>query len=92
MFMGSLTFLSQPRSNALEGQRTQAFSRNIFSWVSRVSLASEADILHDCGLETMLFLRYLRLLVTIFGPSTIVISPLLIPLTLVGVREPSQGS
>ena len=50
---------------------------------------SSSDFIQKCGLDAYFFLRYLRTLLKIFIPLSLVILPILIPLNFVHGRGPS---
>ena len=53
-------------------------SDGIVSWTIRVWSTKEVDILRHAGLESVLFLRYLRLCVSIFGVPSVLLTPVII--------------
>ena len=53
-------------------------SDGIFSWIIRVWSTEEVDILRHAGLESVLFLRYLRLCILIFGVPSVLLTPVII--------------
>lgn len=61
------------------------------AWVKPVFKTSNSEFIQKCGLDSYLFLRYLRLLVKIFLPMGLVIIPILLPLNSTGENNEVSG-
>lgn len=55
-----------------------------FGWLYSVLTFDDQEIIHACGLDAYFFLRYLRTLLKIFTPLSVIILPVLVPLNYVG--------
>ncbi len=73
-----------------EKQRAEAPS-GLFSWISAVFQTSDRVILQKSGLDAFFFLRYLRTLLKIFVPLSLIVVPILVPLNLVHGKNAPGG-
>ena len=81
---------SQPRTYLVpERERTAPSPAGLFRWIIPVFRTSNSEFIKKCGLDAYFFLRYLRMLLKIFIPLSIVILPILIPINKVGGRDTS---
>ncbi|KAJ9643738.1 hypothetical protein H2204_001883 [Knufia peltigerae] len=77
----------QPRTYLVpERERTRPTPPGWWKWIKPVFVTSNSEFVQKCGLDAYFFLRYLRTLLKIFIPATLVILPILIPLNVVGGR------
>lgn len=78
---------SQPKTYLVpERQRTKPPPSGIINWIIPVFRTSNSDFIQKCGLDAYFFLRYLRTLLKIFVPLSLLILPILIPINLVNGR------
>lgn len=71
-------------------KRTIAPGASLFSWLIHVSEISLNEIQETCNLDEFFFLRFIRMLVTLFSISTLVLLPVLLPLNwLSGEKQDS---
>ncbi|KAM0714549.1 hypothetical protein Q7P37_009845 [Cladosporium fusiforme] len=71
---------SRPRSYLLpERQCTQKPPDGVFTWLRPVWSTPDEHIIDRCGLDAYLFLRYIRMMLRIFLPVTLVALPVLVP-------------
>ncbi|EZF34642.1 hypothetical protein TMEN_503 [Trichophyton mentagrophytes] len=85
-----LTRIYQPRTYLVpERERTAPSPAGLFRWIIPVFRTSNSEFIKKCGLDAYFFLRYLRMLLKIFIPLSIVILPILIPINKVGGRDTS---
>lgn len=73
-----------------EKQRAEAPS-GLLSWISAVFQTSDRVILQKSGLDAFFFLRYLRTLLKIFVPLSLIVVPILVPLNLVHGKNAPGG-
>lgn len=78
-----LTIISQPRAYTLGDHPLSALRPGPISWVMPFFRVTDSVIFDLCGLDSYLFLRYLRTMVLLFGPLSLVIVPSLLSLNLV---------
>ena len=76
-----------------ERERAAAPPKGPWRWIFAVFKIANTDFIQKCGLDAYFFLRYLRALLKIFIPITIIILPILLPMNAVGGRGPdfTQG-
>ncbi|EEQ31857.1 hypothetical protein McanMca71_007806 [Microsporum canis] len=85
-----LTRIYQPRTYLVpERERTAPSPAGLFRWIIPVFRTSNSEFIKKCGLDAYFFLRYLRMLLKIFIPLSIIILPILIPVNKVGGRDRS---
>ncbi|KAK2841539.1 hypothetical protein FQN49_006156 [Arthroderma sp. PD_2] len=83
-----LTRIYQPRTYLVpERERTAPSPAGLFRWIIPVFRTSNSEFIKKCGLDAYFFLRYLRMLLKIFIPLSIVILPVLLPVNKVGGRD-----
>jgi hypothetical protein len=63
-----------------EKDRTPIPPAGLFRWIIPVLKTPNAVLISKCGLDAYFFLRFLRMLLKIFIPSSIVVLPILIPI------------
>ena len=63
-----------------ERERTTAPPTSLWRWILPVFRTSNSDFIQKCGLDAYFFLRYLRTLLKIFIPLTVIILPILLPI------------
>lgn len=81
---------SQPRTYLVpEKERTDPSPPGLFHWIIPVFKTSNSEFIQKCGLDAYFFLRYLRMLLKIFIPLSLLILPVLIPLNKVGGKGSS---
>ena len=79
-----MVLTSQPKTYLVpERERTRPPPPGLFHWVIPVFRTSNSDFIQKCGLDAYFFLRYLRTLLKIFVPLSLLILPILIPINLV---------
>ncbi|KAL1955363.1 hypothetical protein VTO42DRAFT_8645 [Malbranchea cinnamomea] len=87
---GKLTRIYQPRTYLVpERERTEPSPPGLFRWIIPVFKTSNSEFIQKCGLDAYFFLRYLRMLLKIFIPLSLLILPVLIPLNKVGGKGTS---
>lgn len=69
-----------------ERERIRAPPTGLWRWIVPVFRTSNSDFIQKCGLDAYFFLRYLRTLLKIFVPLSLLILPILIPINLVHGR------
>ncbi|KAF4126665.1 calcium permeable stress-gated cation channel [Geosmithia morbida] len=67
-----------------ERERTDPPPAGLFSLFITLFKYSDREVIKKCGLDAYFFLRYLRTLLVIFTPITLVVLPVLVPLNYVG--------
>ena len=72
-------------------ERVEPPPPGFLAWVKPVFKTSNSEFIQKCGLDSYLFLRYLRLLIKIFLPMGLVILPILLPLNSTGVNNEVSG-
>ncbi|KAK5800759.1 hypothetical protein VI817_002971 [Penicillium citrinum] len=84
LLKGKLTRIYQPRTYLVpDRERTAPSPPGLFRWIGPVFRTSSSEFIQKCGLDAYFFLRYLRMLVKIFVPLSILILPVLLPLNRV---------
>jgi len=84
---------SQPRTFLVpERERTSAPPKGLWQWILPVFKTSDSEFIRKCGLDAYFFLRYLRTLLKIFIPLSLVILPILLPLNAVDGRGSNFAS
>ncbi|KAI1921025.1 hypothetical protein LOZ07_000324 [Ophidiomyces ophidiicola] len=87
---GKLTRIYQPRTYLVpERERTNPSPPGLFRWIGPVFKTSNSEFIQKCGLDAYFFLRYLRMLLKIFIPLSLLILPILVPVNKVGGRDQS---
>ncbi|PGH12545.1 hypothetical protein AJ80_06706 [Polytolypa hystricis UAMH7299] len=85
---GKLTRIYQPRTYLVpERERTDPSPAGLFRWIAPVFTTSNSEFIQKCGLDAYFFLRYLRMLIKIFLPLSLVVLPVLLPLNKVGGKD-----
>jgi len=69
-----------------ERERIRAPPTGLWRWIVPVFRTSNSDFIQKCGLDAYFFLRYLRTLLKIFVPLSLLILPILIPINLIHGR------
>lgn len=70
----------QPRSYLpIPSKRSEPLSSGWLSWIPQIIMADDEQIIHQNGLDAYCFLRFLRLLLYIFTPITILSWTILLP-------------
>ncbi|WEW57982.1 hypothetical protein PRK78_003449 [Emydomyces testavorans] len=79
---------SQPRTYLVpERERTTPSPPGLFRWVGPVFKTSNSEFIQKCGLDAYFFLRYLRMLLKIFIPLSLLVLPVLLPVNKVDGRD-----
>ena len=79
-----LIHISHPRSFLVpERERVAAPLKGPWRWIAAVFHTSNSEFIEKCGLDAYFFLRYLRMLLKIFVPLTLLLTPILICLNAV---------
>ncbi|RMZ90277.1 hypothetical protein DV736_g2497, partial [Chaetothyriales sp. CBS 134916] len=74
----------QPRSFLIPlKDRVKPPPNNPFRWLSTLLKTSPDTVLRKAGMDAYFFIRYLTMCLKIFGPSAVIILPILIPLNFV---------
>ena len=73
-------------------ERTSPPPKGLWQWIPHVFKVSNSEFIQKCGLDAYFFLRYLRTLLKVFIPCTLVLLPVLLPLNAVGGRGPHFAS
>ncbi|KAK3169310.1 hypothetical protein OEA41_008693 [Lepraria neglecta] len=90
--LNRLTQLYQPRTYLVPGkQRAELSPPGLVSWIPAVFQTSDRVILQKSGLDAFFFLRYLRTLLKIFVPLSLIVIPVLVPLNLVHGKNAPGG-
>ncbi|KGO75382.1 Protein of unknown function DUF3779, phosphate metabolism [Penicillium italicum] len=85
LLKGKLSRIYQPRTYLVpDRERTTPSPPGLFRWIIPVFRTSSSEFIQKCGLDAYFFLRYLRMLLKIFFPLSLVILPVLLPLNRVG--------
>ncbi|EKV11410.1 hypothetical protein PDIG_50470 [Penicillium digitatum PHI26] len=85
LLKGKLTRIYQPRTYLVpDRERTTPSPPGLFRWIVPVFRTSSSEFIQKCGLDAYFFLRYLRMLLKIFLPLSLVILPVLIPINRIG--------
>lgn len=86
---GRFSRIYQPRTFLVpERERTKAPPKGLWQWLQPVFRTTNSDFIQKCGLDAYFFLRYLRTLLKIFIPLSLLLLPILIPVNAVGGRGP----
>ena len=72
-------------------ERVEPPPPGFLAWVKPVFKTSNTEFIQKCGLDSYLFLRYLRLLIKIFLHMGLVILPILLPLNSTGENNDVSG-
>ncbi|CUA72941.1 Phosphate metabolism protein 7 [Saccharomyces cerevisiae S288c] [Rhizoctonia solani] len=72
------------------GKRTAELPSGPWKWLPAVIFAPTEDIIRKNGLDAYLFLRFLRLMILIFGVFTLISWPILLPVN--SINMPGGGS
>ena len=75
-----------------EKERTPAPPAGIWRWIIPVFKTSDDDFMSKCGLDAYFFVRYLRILLKVFGILSLAILPILLPLNALGGRNKQPGA
>lgn len=67
--------VSHPRKHIFLHTTASPLRRNLFRTVRTLLKEPESTFVHDCGVESVLFLHYLWSLFTLFGSTTLFITP-----------------
>ncbi|KMU83435.1 hypothetical protein CIHG_01217 [Coccidioides immitis H538.4] len=87
---GKLVRIYQPRTYLVpERERTAPSPPGLFQWIGPVFKTSNSEFIQKCGLDAYFFLRYLRMLLKIFIPLSLLILPTLLPVNKVDGRDRS---
>ncbi|KAK2740225.1 hypothetical protein FQN55_008951 [Onygenales sp. PD_40] len=88
LLKAKLTRIYQPRTYLVpERERTDPSPAGFFQWITPVFRTSNSEFIQKCGLDAYFFLRYLRMLLKIFLPLSLVIIPVLIPINKAGGKD-----
>ena len=89
---GKLPRIYNPRSYLVpERERVSAPQAGLWRWAIPVLQTSNSEFIQKCGLDAYFFLRYLRMLLKIFIPLTILILPILLSVNAIGGRGDNFG-
>ncbi|KAF8456791.1 hypothetical protein BDZ91DRAFT_525406 [Kalaharituber pfeilii] len=81
----------EPRSYLVpEKRRTPAAGSGLLAWIKPIFATSSSDFIAKSGLDAYFFLRYLLMLLKIFGILAVVILPVLVPINFVGGKNDSN--
>lgn len=58
--------------------------RVLTRWLKPVLAVSDEAVLHDCGVDAFLFLRYIKFLLVMFAPLAMVVLPILLSMNVIG--------
>ncbi|KAF1826943.1 DUF221-domain-containing protein [Dissoconium aciculare CBS 342.82] len=80
-----LTRIYVPRSYLVpKSQRVPQPPRGLIGWLYPIFTTTNLTLIQRCGLDAYFFLRYLRLLLKIFLPTSILVLPILLPINQTG--------
>ena len=87
---GKLQRIYLPRTFLVpEHERTTPPPKGLWQWLKPIFQTTNSEFIQKCGLDAYFFLRYLRTLLRIFIPSTLLVLPILLPVNAVGGRGPN---
>ena len=66
-------------------RRSQQLPKGVFGWLPALLRAPTADIIQKNGLDSYMFIRFLRLLVIVFFVNMILTIAVLVPVNHIGV-------
>ena len=72
-------------------ERVEPPPPGLLAWVRPVFRTSSSEFIQKCGIDSYLFLRYMRLLLKIFVPMALVILPILLPINSTGANNGVSG-
>lgn len=76
-----LTRIYRPRTYLVaERERISIPPHGIIGWVKPVFTIPSLQLIQKCGLDAYFFIRYLRMLLKIFTPMLVIITPILLPI------------
>lgn len=73
-----------------EKERVAEPRGGVFGWFVSMTKTSNSDFIKACGLDAYFYLRYLRMLLKIFGPAALIFIPILLPINKVGITGSDQ--
>jgi hypothetical protein len=76
-----LTRIYRPRTYLVpERERVPIPPHGLIGWIKPVFATPSLHIIQKCGLDAYFFIRYLRMLLKIFAPMLVVLTPILLPI------------
>ena len=86
---GKLHRIYLPRTFLVpERERTTPPPKGVWQWMKPIFQTRNSEFIQKSGLDAYFFLRYLRTLLKIFVPCTLLVLPILLPVNAVGGRGP----
>lgn len=78
---------SQPRTYLIaDWLRVQKPPDGILAWLMPVCTTPDVEIIQKCGVDAFLFIRYIRMMLKIFVPTSLVVIPVLTPINRLSGR------
>ncbi|EGE00936.1 hypothetical protein TESG_08223 [Trichophyton tonsurans CBS 112818] len=88
-----LTRVYQPRTYLVpERERIAQSPASVFRWIIPVFRTPKSEFIEKCGLDAYFFLRYLRMLLKIFIPLSLLLLPVLLTVDKVGGKDMNPTS
>ncbi|KAF8532738.1 DUF221-domain-containing protein [Gautieria morchelliformis] len=72
-------------------KRARPLPSGPWKWLPAIAVIPAEDVIHKNGLDAYMFLRFLRLMIIIFGVFTLVTWAVLLPINVAGVNGKSAG-
>ncbi|KAG7442520.1 DUF221-domain-containing protein [Guyanagaster necrorhizus] len=72
-------------------KRAQELPKGLWRWVPALIMSPPEDIIHKNGLDSYMFLRFVRMLIWIFAVFTFVTMVTIVPVNVVGVQSSNTG-
>ncbi|KAG2167160.1 hypothetical protein VTO58DRAFT_101270 [Aureobasidium pullulans] len=87
-----LSRIYRPRSYLVaERERVPAPPKGVWQWTIPLFVTPNQTFIEKCGLDAYFFLRFLRMLLKIFVPLSVVILPILLPINKLSCRGCTTG-
>lgn len=74
-----------------QDKRAEELPPGRWRWILSVAFTSSRDIINKNGLDSYLFLRFLRLMIIIFGTFTVVTWSIILPVDAANINSQSDG-
>lgn len=72
-------------------KRAEELPKGFWRWVPALLMSPPEDIIHKNGLDSYMFLRFVKMLIWIFAVFTFVTMVTIVPVNLVGVQSTNTG-
>ncbi|KAK0441132.1 DUF221 family protein [Armillaria borealis] len=85
-------FICFPIADVVEpSKRAEELPKGFWRWVPALLMSPPEDIIHKNGLDSYMFLRFVKMLIWIFAVFTFVTMVTIVPVNIVGVQSTNTG-